>query len=230
MFVKHLLRFAGVRVIFLTFIFVPEYSSGQAAENIGQSCISEPDLESQRGQLAHSINLIRARQGLRPLKANSSLNVAAQEYACILAGIGQIAHIGPDGSTPADRVASTTYRACLVAENLAMGQPDPRAAIVGWMSSDGHRANILLNDATHHGYGLVRRIGVPHRNVITHKNSPAPARSRDEVHQRTGSLSSIAKRHGGEASANAHSVDRTSVDYSATSVPPVWVMILARPC
>ncbi|MFA9446575.1 CAP domain-containing protein [Egicoccus sp. AB-alg6-2] len=42
-------------------------------------------------------------------------------------------------------------------ENIAMGQRDTAELHVGWMESDGHRANILLPEFTAMGVGIVCR-------------------------------------------------------------------------
>jgi uncharacterized protein YkwD len=40
-------------------------------------------------------------------------------------------------------VTNAGYRWSAVAENIAMGYPDPAAVMTGWMNSPGHRTNIL---------------------------------------------------------------------------------------
>ena len=42
----------------------------------------------------------------------------------------------------------------LVGENIAMGQPNAREAVRGWLASPGHRQNIENCGYTRHGVGL----------------------------------------------------------------------------
>jgi hypothetical protein len=43
-----------------------------------------------------------------------------------------------------------------IAENIAAGYPTPEAVVQGWMSSPGHRANLLSPRYTEIGIGLVK--------------------------------------------------------------------------
>jgi len=80
-------------------------------------------------------NAQRARYGLAALKVDHELMKSARRHCIWMAGRCRLVHT----SAP-------------VAENIAMGQRHSREAVRDWMSSPGHRANIL--DSGH------RRIGV----------------------------------------------------------------------
>jgi uncharacterized protein YkwD len=80
-------------------------------------------------------NQERVRYGLPALTVDKELMVTAREQAAWMTR---------------NRILSHTRRP--VAENIAMGQPHSSDAVQAWMSSSGHRANIL--NALH------RRIGV----------------------------------------------------------------------
>ena len=54
-----------------------------------------------------------------------------------------MSHVGTDGSTFDQRIARTGYQANALGENVAFGYPTPAAVMDGWMTSPGHRANIL---------------------------------------------------------------------------------------
>src|SRR5919109_1185606 len=43
-----------------------------------------------------------------------------------------------------------------IGENIAAGYPTPEAVVAGWMSSPGHRANILSPNFTEIGIGLAQ--------------------------------------------------------------------------
>lgn len=82
---------------------------------------------------------------------------AARLQARDMAADGFFEHTDPQGRDPADRVAifDTRHEFDFVGENIAAGYPSPQATR-GWMSSPGHRANILNSDYTSSGAGFAR--------------------------------------------------------------------------
>jgi uncharacterized protein YkwD len=91
---------------------------------------------------------------VRPLGYSPALQAAAQAQADHLSRTGGLSHVGPGGSTPRTRAARAGYRACLIAENVARGQPDVSTVMADWMGSPAHRANILNAQVTQ--YGIAR--------------------------------------------------------------------------
>jgi uncharacterized protein YkwD len=77
----------------------------------------------------------RARQGLSPLTVSSELYHAAAVRAQEI--VQKFSHTRPDGS------AWSTVSSALRGENIAMGQQSVDKVMAAWMSSPGHRANIL---------------------------------------------------------------------------------------
>ncbi|WP_261384747.1 CAP domain-containing protein [Vannielia litorea] len=122
-------------------------------------CMAMPDLIERRSQHLSEINRIRARNGLESLLPDFRLDMAAQDYACLLARSGHFAHQGPDGSEPGTRTVAAGYDFCLVAENLAKGQRTVSEAISAWVQSPGHWANIRLGPARHLGFGMAPLAG-----------------------------------------------------------------------
>jgi stress response protein SCP2 len=100
-------------------------------------------------------NRERASAGLPPLQLEPRLGVAAQAHAEDMVGRRFFAHDTPDGRTVADRVLAAGYAYAVVAENLAAGQRSPAEVVQGWMSSPGHRANILAPAVRQIGVGYV---------------------------------------------------------------------------
>lgn len=88
------------------------------------------------------VNAERARANLPPLKSNELLTRAARDHTANMARQGQLNHT-LDGKGPGERLAAVGYRHAGWGENVAMGQPTPADAMADWMSSDGHRGNIL---------------------------------------------------------------------------------------
>ena len=108
-------------------------------------------------QALKMVNQIRADQGRKPLSVSPKLARAADAHARDMAARNRFSHTGSDGSTLGKRVKRQGYGFCHVAENIAMGQRDIRAAMVEWMNSPGHRKNILSREPTQ--FGLARSAG-----------------------------------------------------------------------
>lgn len=81
------------------------------------------------------VNMERAKQGLSTLRVDPELTRAA----CIRAReiVEKFSHIRPDGSSWST-VSNSAY-----GENIAKGQKTVDRVMASWMSSDGHRKNIL---------------------------------------------------------------------------------------
>ncbi len=93
------------------------------------------DLHPVEQNIVHYTNLQRKRHGLAPLRVDGRLMASARRHCMWMARNHVLQHTSLS-----------------VAENIAMGQRDSREAVNDWVTSPGHRANIL-----HPGY---RRIGV----------------------------------------------------------------------
>ena len=95
------------------------------------------------------LNAIRAGHGLVPLRESRALEAAAAQHSREMAADGYFAHDSFDGSSFSSRIAhwygSTGYSLWTVGENLLWSSPsvDPTEALRMWMSSPGHRRNIL---------------------------------------------------------------------------------------
>ena len=77
----------------------------------------------------------REKRGLSALRVDSELTRAA----CVRAAeiVEKFSHTRPDGSRWST-VSDSTY-----GENIAMGQRTADKGMAAWMTSEGHRANIL---------------------------------------------------------------------------------------
>jgi uncharacterized protein YkwD len=105
-------------------------------------------------------NRQRAKRGLRALRADKGLGRAARMHARAMLEQGYFNLVDPHGSGPAERVERvSTRRWRLIGENIAAGYADTARACSGWMSSPGHRANILRRGFTHVGGGYAHGPG-----------------------------------------------------------------------
>jgi uncharacterized protein YkwD len=110
------------------------------------------------GRVARALeltNIERQKSGLAPLALNAQLTDAAQAYSIVLATSGCFAHNCGPVPEMADRLRDAGYTGwTAIAENIAAGYPTPEAVVQGWMSSPGHRANLLNPRYTEVGIGL----------------------------------------------------------------------------
>jgi uncharacterized protein YkwD len=97
----------------------------------GETCVS---LTSGESQIVEQTNTARLEAGAAPLIVDCRLMGSARRHAQRMAA------------------AASMFHSAGVAENVATGQPFASDAVVVWLRSPGHRANIL-----NRGY---RRIGV----------------------------------------------------------------------
>jgi hypothetical protein len=107
-------------------------------------------------------NQVRQERGLRPLQWDALAYKAALGHAQDMQERNFFAHQNPDGLGAAERMRAVGVLEVMVGENLASfeGYPDPeipQRALVGWMNSPGHRANLLKPEFTHLGVALVRQ-------------------------------------------------------------------------
>ncbi|HKG15370.1 MAG TPA: CAP domain-containing protein [Pyrinomonadaceae bacterium] len=106
------------------------------------------------------INSERRRRGLRPLVMDGSLTRLARYHSESMARGDYLSHTdrqGLDLRGRADALGLHNWKA--IAENIAynQGYKDPTAfAVERWMVSEKHRENIMNDEYTHAGVGVVR--------------------------------------------------------------------------
>jgi len=87
------------------------------------------------GEVVRQVNQERARRGLGALRVSAELSRAARVRANEITR--KFSHTRPDGS------AWRTVSSDAYGENIAMGQRTADKVMAAWMTSSGHRANIL---------------------------------------------------------------------------------------
>jgi uncharacterized protein YkwD len=105
------------------------------------------------------LNDQRAANGLAPLASEPTLDAVASDYAATMVAQRFFAHVTPAGGTLDQRLAAYTTgtRGFGIGENLAWGGGvlgTPRATVNAWMSSPGHRDNILDTSFQQIGVGI----------------------------------------------------------------------------
>ena len=106
------------------------------------------------------VNIERANHGLPALVMDSAIRGVARRHSQEMAAYNYFNHTNLAGMSPADRLNNAGIPWRVAGENIAYnsGHADPAAAaVVSWMNSPGHRANILNADYTHTGMGVARQ-------------------------------------------------------------------------
>lgn len=101
--------------------------------------------------LAH-INAFRTKNGLKPLVADTTLVRVASKQVVAMASQDHLSH-EVDGDF-IKRINAAGFRDAEAAENVGAGHASVENAINSWIASPGHRANMLMKNATR--VGVVR--------------------------------------------------------------------------
>ena len=104
------------------------------------------------------INADRKRRGLPPLVHNERLDRMAVIQAQNMAHFQRMAHVLPESKLPTltDRAYFVAYPFGQLSENIALGYPDAETVVHGWMTSKGHRANILHLEVEETGFAIAK--------------------------------------------------------------------------
>ncbi|MER6995223.1 CAP domain-containing protein [Streptomyces sp. NPDC000410] len=89
------------------------------------------------------VNSERGKVGCSPLTVNAKLTKAAEAHSKDMAAHKNMSHTGSDGSNPGDRITRAGYQWSSYGENVAYGYETPESVMQAWMSSPGHKRNIL---------------------------------------------------------------------------------------
>ena len=117
-----------------------------------------PDTSEYAVQVAMLANQIRAENGLSQLRLSETLFEMAQVRCEEISGY--FSHERPDGRSGFSIYDDYGVGYWFVAENIAAGQTDPQSVIDTWLSSPGHRANMLSDRIGFIGVGYVSVGGV----------------------------------------------------------------------
>jgi uncharacterized protein YkwD len=110
-----------------------------------------PSLEAKMLEL---INMERAKEGLKPLKADREETLVARAHSKDMFARGYFAHVNPEGKDPFDRMKAAKVKFRTAGENLALAQT-LQIAHTNLMNSPGHRANIMNPQYKRVGIGIL---------------------------------------------------------------------------
>jgi uncharacterized protein YkwD len=108
------------------------------------------------------LNSIRSSHGLKPIINSKKLNEIEYLYATEMAESGNLSHVGPDGSDFSTRALRGGYKGFPRAENIAWNYANLETVVAGWMTSPGHRENILISDVNDVGIGYFQCVKHEH--------------------------------------------------------------------
>lgn len=110
--------------------------------------VSPPSVEAIEQQVLALINQRRAAAGLAPLRVNDKLTAAAALQCDNMARLDVLSHTLNGTATPTfvDRLNAAGYNYRGAAENIAWGYSNANDVVQGWMTSPGHRTNVLNGD------------------------------------------------------------------------------------
>jgi uncharacterized protein YkwD len=103
--------------------------------------------------IANLVNNQRTQNNLSAIPTNALLNQAAQAKAKHMSDNNYFEHCQAD-LCDNDFVTKEGYRYQAFFGNIAKGYMTSQSVVDGWMNSEGHRANILAQDATEMGIGF----------------------------------------------------------------------------
>lgn len=109
---------------------------------VAEDKTDELKLSKDEQALLDQTNAERKAKDLPPLRPNAMLFAAARAHAANMAKQEKLEH-DLDGKGVSERVADAGYKAAGLAENIGWNFATPKAAVEGWMNSEGHRANLL---------------------------------------------------------------------------------------
>lgn len=101
-------------------------------------------------------NSSRKTNNIPGLHHSKTLEVAAQKKAEDMLRNEYFSHNTPGGKTPWDFIDETGYGYLYAGENLAIHFDSAESVIAGWLTSPGHRKNILNEKYTEIGIGVAR--------------------------------------------------------------------------
>ncbi len=99
-------------------------------------------------------NAYRKEAKLPPLKPSPLLFKAARKHSADMAKEDTLAHKLYD-KIHTDRVTDVGYKWIAARENIAFNQTSPKDVVKAWMGSEHHKENILADDVSEIGVGIV---------------------------------------------------------------------------
>lgn len=127
---------------FLMLIFLFSFSLSSLSSNV-----------KEKNEIIKMVNSVRAEKNLPPLIENKKLNILADKKAKIMANENNLSHTAGGYKTFSDFLIENNIEFLAVGENIARNWKTPEEVMKAWLSSKGHRANIMSEKFTQIGVG-----------------------------------------------------------------------------
>ncbi|WP_293863052.1 CAP domain-containing protein [uncultured Alsobacter sp.] len=126
---------------------------------------------------AAAVSRLRTAQGLSPVTADPALVRLARQQAEAMARAATMSH--DVGGSFRSRLAAGGVKAARAAENIGAGQTSLAQMLADWMTSPGHRDNLMMREATRIGLASVQGPGGPYWALVI--ASPEPPQRRPDA-------------------------------------------------
>ena len=153
-------RLSGLAVAIVASLALAVPSAHAAACPGADGSAALQPIEVSRGATLCLLNNERASRGIAPLSSQPLLEGVATNYSQAMVDQRFFSHTSPTGEQLLQRLGGYvgTSDTWDIGENLAWGEGNlatPGSIVVGWMNSEGHRANILNASFREIGIGIV---------------------------------------------------------------------------
>lgn len=123
--------------------------TSETENNIVNSVSSNSDYQ----KVLELVNKARKEEGANPLILNNELVIASFNHSEDMLNQDYFSHSGKNGSSFSERARNANYDGSPMGENIAKGQRSPESVVNTWLTSSGHRRNMLNPKATEMGIG-----------------------------------------------------------------------------
>ncbi|MBQ9107045.1 MAG: SafA/ExsA family spore coat assembly protein [Clostridia bacterium] len=114
------------------------------------------DITELENEVINSVNRLRVKSGLSPLKQNLTLCKAARAKSTDMIESDYFAHQSPTLGSPFTMMQSFGIVFSAAGENIAHGQTGADEVMEDWMNSPGHKANIMSDIYNQIGVGVAK--------------------------------------------------------------------------
>ena len=119
-----------------------------------------PPAEAEGCGVLDLVNQERANAGVPALRYDPALAQAALAHAADMVAQNYFDHTSLDGRDFSARAKAAGYQGFPTGENIARGQANAQEVMNSWMTSAGHRKNILSANSNEIGVGVEQRTWV----------------------------------------------------------------------
>lgn len=116
--------------------------------------VSPIGISAYEREVVELVNKERAKNGVAPLKLNEDLCEVARTRCKDMIEYDYFSHTSPVNGSFSNFIIDAGIRFSTAGENIAAGQRTPEEVVSDWMTSDGHRANILSPSYKEIGVGF----------------------------------------------------------------------------